>query len=205
MSDAVARRTLTCAIASEGRRVECCEKVALVPTVSCVFHVLVPTGTRPTSPRRNHPKQPSLPRCVSLPLVFLVFWPSQPRPVEGSEVETSTLWKGSEVRKVALSRSNEQGCCCMAGTMQTRHEDGDLESDLNAWTVTTSRNRDLENGVQRYSMYTSCVIVWSVFLSRQWSVVWHEHNDALRLTLANNRLSADYISSDMESCTCRSH
>ena len=38
VSDAVARRTLTCAIASEGR-VECCVFVALVPTVSCVFQM----------------------------------------------------------------------------------------------------------------------------------------------------------------------
>ena len=43
------------------------------------------------------------------------------------------------------------------GTTQTRHKDRDLESDLNAWVVATSGNRYLENGMQRYCMYTSGV------------------------------------------------
>ena len=38
-----------------------------------------------------------------------------PHPVEGSEVETSTLWKRSELRNLTLSRSKEQSCCCMTG------------------------------------------------------------------------------------------
>ena len=49
-------------------------------------------------------------------------------------------------------------------TTRTKHEDRDLESDLTGWTDITSRNRDVEMGMQRYCMYTSCSTASVTFL-----------------------------------------
>ena len=50
-----------------------------------------------------------------------------PHPVEGPEVETSTLWRGV-------------GGLEPHGTLtQTRHEDRDLQSGVNAWICPTPR------------------------------------------------------------------
>ena len=96
----------------------------------CVKHMLVPNG-KPTM----FCKHPFL-VCVSLPFGSLCSGPRN-SPLEG--------W---EVRNLTLSRSKEECCCCVAEP-QTRHKDRDLESDLNTCIVTTSRNLNLENGIQR--------------------------------------------------------
>ena len=74
-------------------------------------------------------------------LVFHVFGPS-----------SLTLWKRSEARNLTLSRSKRAMLLLYGGNTQTGHEDRDLENVVNACIVTTPRNRNLENGMQRDCM-----------------------------------------------------
>ena len=115
--------------------------------------------------------------------VFFVIGPINFILSKVSEVETSILWKGAEVRNFNLSRSKEQVVVVWRNHADETRWLWSLESDVNVWIVTTSRNGDLENCMQRYCMHASCCFVESVFLNRQWSSARHEHNDALRLTL----------------------
>ena len=160
VSGAVPRRTPTYAVESEGRE-ECCVQISL--TCNPTYHVFC---THWYQREYDQVLQLSFPRCVCVSfLVFLVLGSEKLHPVEGSEVGTSTFWKWSEVRNFTLSRSMEQCCCCVAGPH--RPDAKTVISRVISWTIATSRNRDLENGMQRYFVHASCFIVESVLLNRQ--------------------------------------
>ena len=86
-------------------------------------------------PMRTRPRFCNYPFVVVF-VLLLVFFVIGPRNL--------TLLKGRRSKPQLVTFQGALLLLC-GGTTQTRRDDRDPVSDLNAWKVTTSRDRDLEN------------------------------------------------------------